>query len=471
MKAAQVGLTTAEFLKNHYDAKHYKMDIIFTLPTDQDVRVMVGGKFNRIIAMNPCMVDDVSDKDSVEQKIVGDSMIYFRGCVDETTEVLTNKGWLKYDEVSIGDKLPTLNINTLSVEQDVVLDKTVFQVDEEMVRVKSSLVDQLVTKDHRCIIAKRKYSGEKSPLRIERAVNLIDKKSAYIPTTFQEEKGDIDYFYAILGWVIGDGSYWTKRDKYKEKVYISEKVCIIQGKLCEELEVDLAKAGVSYYKKKHGENCFRYELCIEASTKIRKIISDKKLTFDIVFGSTKAELRGLFRGLMFSDGDNYKSSSFYQRENGTADAFQALLVLLGKTSNLKNIKSNDNRYGTKQMQLVRIRKNEWTNPSVTSETYKGVAWCPTTKNSTIFIRRNGKVSVTGQTWSKKAAMMIPADRLVHDEKDSSKLDVISDYQARLQHSKFKQTHTFSHPSHSRILHFPIQGYILTGRRATRSIGL
>ena len=50
------------------------------------------------------------------------------------------------------------------------------------------------------------------------------------------------------------------------------------------------------------------------------------------------------------------------------------------------------------------------------------------------------------TWTKKAAIMITADRLVHDEKDSSKQDVIADYQARLQHSKFKQTHVFSHPS-------------------------
>jgi len=50
------------------------------------------------------------------------------------------------------------------------------------------------------------------------------------------------------------------------------------------------------------------------------------------------------------------------------------------------------------------------------------------------------------TWTKKAAIMVTADRLVHDEKDSSKLDVIADYQARTQHSKFKQTHTFSHPS-------------------------
>jgi len=63
MKAAQVGLTTTEMLKNHFDAKKYSMDIIYTLPTDGDVRVMVGGKLNRIIANNPCMIDDVADKD------------------------------------------------------------------------------------------------------------------------------------------------------------------------------------------------------------------------------------------------------------------------------------------------------------------------------------------------------------------------------------------------------------------------
>lgn len=50
------------------------------------------------------------------------------------------------------------------------------------------------------------------------------------------------------------------------------------------------------------------------------------------------------------------------------------------------------------------------------------------------------------TWTKKAAIMVTADRLVHDEKDSSKQDVVKDYQARLQHSKFNQTHVFSHPS-------------------------
>lgn len=99
MKAAQVGMTTTEILKNHYDAKRYKIDIIYTLPTDQDVRVMVGGKVNRIIANNPTMLDDVADKDSIEQKAVGMSMIYFRGTWTKKAAIMVTGDRLVHDEI------------------------------------------------------------------------------------------------------------------------------------------------------------------------------------------------------------------------------------------------------------------------------------------------------------------------------------------------------------------------------------
>lgn len=98
MKAAQVGMTTAEILKNHFDAKRYKMDIIYTLPTDKDVQVFVGGKVNRIIANNPCMLADVVDKDSVEQKQVGPSMIYFRGTWTKKAAISVTADRLSHDE-------------------------------------------------------------------------------------------------------------------------------------------------------------------------------------------------------------------------------------------------------------------------------------------------------------------------------------------------------------------------------------
>jgi len=79
MKPAQVGLSTLEVLKNIYDAKKYKMDIIYTLPTDNDVNIFVGGKVNRIISQNPILLEYTKDKDSIEQKQIDESMIYFRG--------------------------------------------------------------------------------------------------------------------------------------------------------------------------------------------------------------------------------------------------------------------------------------------------------------------------------------------------------------------------------------------------------
>lgn len=99
MKAAQAGLSTLEINKNLYDAKFHKMDIIYTLPTDDDVKVFVGGKVNRIIANNPILLEYTADKDSVEQKMVGgQSMIYFRGTWSKRKAQMVTADRLVHDE-------------------------------------------------------------------------------------------------------------------------------------------------------------------------------------------------------------------------------------------------------------------------------------------------------------------------------------------------------------------------------------
>jgi len=98
IKAAQVGLSTIEVLKNHFDAKNNKMDIIYTLPTDADVGLFVGGKVNRIIANNPCMLEDTKDKDTIEQKAIGKSMVYFRGTWTKKAAIMITADRLVHDE-------------------------------------------------------------------------------------------------------------------------------------------------------------------------------------------------------------------------------------------------------------------------------------------------------------------------------------------------------------------------------------
>lgn len=98
MKAAQVGMSTLEVIKNFYDAKRHKMDIIYTLPTDADTNIFVGGKVNRIIAQNPILLEYTKDKDSIEQKQVGNSMIYFRGTWTKKSAIMVTADRLVHDE-------------------------------------------------------------------------------------------------------------------------------------------------------------------------------------------------------------------------------------------------------------------------------------------------------------------------------------------------------------------------------------
>jgi len=98
MKPAQVGLSTLEIIKNIRDAEKYKMDIIYTLPTDSDVGVFVGGKVNRIIANNPYMSKLTADKDNIEQKQIKQSMIYFRGTWSKKAAIMVTADRLVHDE-------------------------------------------------------------------------------------------------------------------------------------------------------------------------------------------------------------------------------------------------------------------------------------------------------------------------------------------------------------------------------------
>lgn len=82
-KAAQIGFTTMALLKSIWLAKTRGMDIIYTMPTVTDVREIIGGKINRLIANNPVLLNYVKDKDSIEQRQFGDNIIYYRGTFTE----------------------------------------------------------------------------------------------------------------------------------------------------------------------------------------------------------------------------------------------------------------------------------------------------------------------------------------------------------------------------------------------------
>lgn len=98
-KAAQVGFSTTAIIKSLWLAKSRKMDLIYTLPTYSDVHDFVTSKVNRIIDQNPVLKEWTVDKDTIEQKRVGDSVIYYRGTFSERAALMVSSDLNVHDEV------------------------------------------------------------------------------------------------------------------------------------------------------------------------------------------------------------------------------------------------------------------------------------------------------------------------------------------------------------------------------------
>ena len=103
LKPPQIGATVMNTLKSLWVAKNLRRQIIYTLPTQGDVQDMVGGSFNRIIAQNPILMGWVKDHDTVEQKSVGDSMIFYRGTFTSKQAMMIPSGLNIHDEVDASD--------------------------------------------------------------------------------------------------------------------------------------------------------------------------------------------------------------------------------------------------------------------------------------------------------------------------------------------------------------------------------
>ncbi len=105
LKAPQIGATVTFTNKILWCARYLHKDIIYTLPTQGDVFEMVGGKINRIIAQNPIYKQWTKDHDTVEQKTIGDSIIYWRGTFTTKQAMMVSSQINIHDEVDASNPL------------------------------------------------------------------------------------------------------------------------------------------------------------------------------------------------------------------------------------------------------------------------------------------------------------------------------------------------------------------------------
>lgn len=100
-KGSQVGASTMEILRAFHGARFWGINQIYTLPTVDDVAEFVKSKVNRLVKVNPCILEGVSGKDvdSVEQKQIGKSFLFFKGTYTEKEAIMLTSDRNIHDEL------------------------------------------------------------------------------------------------------------------------------------------------------------------------------------------------------------------------------------------------------------------------------------------------------------------------------------------------------------------------------------
>lgn len=342
-------------------------------------------------------------------------------CVDDETEILTVNGWKHERDVSVGDSVIGYDVNSKKVVVTDVTHKHLYS-DENGIHVyefNSPTFNAVSTEDHRWVVCE----SDEEP-RFKTSHNIWKNKWPDYPI-LRVDDNDLpgnslsDDYLKLLGWIMTDG-YFSKQ-YYGIEIYQStrrEKNALIYHNMIETLNNlgfsfnDKSDDGI-YHTIYINKNDILYDLW--------KSNPDRTLSFDFVSTLSQHQAEVLMWAMIEGDGtlgDNEKSSNITFTCNSVErkDVFQYLAFIAGYATNAYRISAEDaNRwtngklYPSLSNKTPVVVKNDYWTISVLrvkrahiyhhhkSERFVNKVWCVTTGTGTWVMRRNGKVSITGNS--------------------------------------------------------------------------
>jgi len=345
-------------------------------------------------------------------------------CFDEKTEVLTDRGWLLFSDVSLDDFLATVNLESDLIEYQQPSDLIRKHHDGLMIRFSGHKLDALVTPNHRMVV----YPGQSrtNPVEVKLAKDLdvwdrikLNAKWNGYHGIMERAPYDIDpkVFCEFLGWYAAEGSRYEnwneKRGSTAYQVFISQTKESGKSRIREILDQTPWNWGYS-------SNSFQ-----ASSKELFKLMGDlgcgdghsSKRVPDHIRHLSPELIDCFLNGCTQGDGwtqAGRRTISTTSRE--LADGLQELFIKIGKSASVRKVQRSSwkikGRSGKCKLQywvsewntdtgLLRDSENR---PNFHEEHYKGEVFCASVPNGTLIVRRNGKPMIAGNCFRYLALM-------------------------------------------------------------------
>lgn len=336
-------------------------------------------------------------------------------CLDDQTEMLTRRGWLRHDQVLVGDETLGLRLDG-TVSWTSVERVHAFPGHHDMVAWKMRGHDSLSTPNHRWLVERQRG---KAPVYSWIETNDLGKFQLDAVVCARElveypEQKFSDALVELVGW------YWTEGC-----INRSRGISIAQDPVANpENWASIQAALVSCFgtARAHGDGRAFYVGSREGKSEqiyVHAPGRTKHLSLDFVLSLTRSQLLLLIDTSIKADGHcDGRRRRIHQRLRESLDVLQIACQLAGLKSTMHQRKDKMWELALHDSKIIypsgaRLRGQ------VTITTVDGVVWCPVTTTGTWLARRNGTVYFTGNT--DKASRSISLKELGSIESEALRL--------------------------------------------------
>lgn len=326
-------------------------------------------------------------------------------CVDEKTQALTDCGWKGIDDLTVGDRLLTINPVTLEMEWNEAEAVNIFDSPGHINLWTTTTFSAATTGAHKWLAEGSGVRGGRPESRAAKThftttdeINSTAKRlvtSGGAPVNRDTDSPFSDEFVELVGWFLTEG--WVEDGDYG--------ILVSQSESHNPEFVERIRRIADYYKKCGAKsveyaprNCgygpiITWRFGKGIGELVRAAAPDKQLTTEFVNLLSSGQQQLLLDTLMRGDGTITAGGSqvFTQKCDARSEGFQYLCSVLGYRSNLR--KKGDINHVTiykKGLTYTSEMKKE-------AVEYRGRVWCPTTRNHTWMARRDGITYWTGNS--------------------------------------------------------------------------
>jgi hypothetical protein len=347
-------------------------------------------------------------------------------CVDNTTEALTQRGWLKYNEITTDDIILSYELESKQLKWSKI--KSIYRDNYEgkMFHLTVRGMDALVTPSHKFIT----QNGLKEVDYLLETDNVILMGAA---VDGPKEKTYDDAFVELVGWFACKGCFDNSKKYPSTTLYQNE------GIYADRIRMSLNNLNESFTEgfnknKKNLNVIFRLSKIMRE--KLLEVIENsseknKVLKYDFILSLTNDQRELLLNTMIDADGwktkvgPNGLNIGYCQKDKARLDAFLFLCTLCGhrvaykkrniitevnkiethiynvnffsKRANHSRVE-NINFHGGKNNGFAKGR-GKFNHPNNPTVDYNDIVWCPETEYGTMLARRNGTIYLSGQTYN------------------------------------------------------------------------